>query len=168
MEKELAAIYSKIAQKLAEMIPVEWDKVYLLGEVEKGQLSYTATFYFIETETKYIVRGIEIPSIYDVSEDEHDKSDSELCDLVFELNNCFKDNGQDLWEQAIFVLNSDGSFDIDYKYNVAKKDDGGSNTRQLIWAYETFGYEPEEGSYFREKLEKYKAEKAKKGKRKKK
>ena len=55
MEKQLEQLYNKIAEHLDSMIPVKWDKIYLLGEVEKGQLSISSTFYFIESTTKHIV-----------------------------------------------------------------------------------------------------------------
>ena len=155
MEDQLRDIYNRMAEHLSSMIPTEWDKVYLLGEVEKGQLSLSATFYFIETETKDIVRGIDIPDIYDISEKTYEKLQSGLRELVLELNNCFKDDGQELWEQVIFILDSDGSFDIDFKYDVMTSGDGGASRRIVIWAYDTFGYKPKEGTYFREELDEY-------------
>ena len=34
MEKELARSYNKLADQIAYMIPVEWDDINFLGEVE--------------------------------------------------------------------------------------------------------------------------------------
>lgn len=47
MESQLATLYGELAQQLDSMIPVEWEKIYCLGEVEKGKSSWGAAFYFV-------------------------------------------------------------------------------------------------------------------------
>ena len=46
MEQQLASLYSKLAKHIVAMIPVKWDAVHYLGEVEKGKQSYSSVFYF--------------------------------------------------------------------------------------------------------------------------
>ena len=42
MENELAKLYNKLADQIAEMIPAEWDDTYYLGEVEKEKKSWSS------------------------------------------------------------------------------------------------------------------------------
>jgi uncharacterized protein (TIGR01741 family) len=153
MENELRELYNKMAKQLSLMVPTEWEKIFLLGEVEKDQLSYSVTFYFIEKTSKDIVRCIDIPDIYNVSEERYDELDDELSGLILALNDCFKNNGQELWEQVILVIDCDGNFNVDFRYDVMVDTD--PLEREIIWAYDTFGYVPKEGTYPREELDKY-------------
>jgi len=155
MEKQLEQLYNKIAEHLDSMIPVKWDKIYLLGEVEKGQLSISSTFYFIESTTKHIVSWDDIPEKYDVSEQICGELQKKLTEMIFELNNCFKNNGQKLWEQMNFSLDNSGKFNIDFHYDVMNESDGGQLAREIIWAYNTFGYIPKDGTYSSRLLNKY-------------
>ncbi|MCL1976067.1 MAG: antitoxin YezG family protein [Firmicutes bacterium] len=155
MEKQLSVLYGQITELLSSMIPTDWDKIYLLGEVEKDQLSYSSTFYYTDSDTKNIVKCVNILNIYDEDEDTFIEALSELGDLIFALNNCFKENEQELWEQVVFVLDNDGSINIDYKYDVMVEDDGGQMGREVIWAYDTFGYIPDEDSYEKVLLDKH-------------
>jgi len=116
MEEQLNNLYNRIANHLFSMIPVEWDRIYMLGEVKKEQLSYSVTFYYIETETKKIVNCLDIPENYCVSEEVYDELHFILSEMVYELNDCFKNNGQELWEQVVFVFDKNGNFTIDFKY----------------------------------------------------
>jgi len=37
MEQQLAILYDKLAKHIVAMIPVKWDKLHYLGEIEKGK-----------------------------------------------------------------------------------------------------------------------------------
>jgi len=155
MENQLNELYNKIANHLDFMIPTEWDKIYLLGEVEKGQLSISSTFYFIDSTTKQIVRGYSIPENYNVSEQTCSELQKRLTEMIYELSNCFKDNGQELWERVVFILDNNGKFNINFQYNAINESDGGQLNREIIWAYNTFEYIPKDGTYSRRLLDKY-------------
>jgi len=55
-------------------------------------------------------------------------------------------NGQVPWEQLSFSADQSGKFKVNYLYDVMNEKDGGQLVRELIWARDTFGYEPKEGS----------------------
>ncbi|MDR2889379.1 MAG: antitoxin YezG family protein [Lachnospiraceae bacterium] len=156
MEGQLNQLYNKIANQVISMIPTDWEKIYFLGEVEKEQSSVSSIFYFLDSATNQMVRCHSIPDIYNVSEEIFDDMASELIYMVLELNNCFKENEQELWEQVVLMVEKDGTFSVDFNYDVMDKDDdGGQLYREVIWAYKTCGYVPAEGSYHKEVLDKY-------------
>lgn len=159
MENELAIIYGKIANKINSMIPVNWTKLHYLGEVEKGQMSWSSVFYYVESGYSNFIRSHEIPTKYGVSFQIYKKFLSELNELLIELYSCFKQNDQPLWEQVSLMLSSDGQFNVDFFYDVMNENDGGQVDREIIWAYETCNFIPEKGSFMREILDKYIKEK---------
>lgn len=71
MENEL---YNRLAQKIISMIPVDWEKVYYLGEVEKNQMSWSSVFYFEETDSHLFIKSHNIPEKYDISQQKYDDS----------------------------------------------------------------------------------------------
>lgn len=153
LEKQLNELYYKIAYKVSDMIPVEWDKVYLLGSVSKKQSGYGATFYFVDSYTKEIVRGYDIPQKYDFPENIWRNLWYELAGIIFELNNCFIENGQESWYEVEFTLDSNGKFDIDFHYDVDMKILGLLD-REVIWAYDKFKYKID-NPYYNRILRKY-------------
>lgn len=159
MENQLAKIYQDIAQKINAMIPTVWDEFYYLGEVEEGKASWSSAFYYVESNTNTIVDGNDIPTKYNVSQQIYDELLSELSGLLLKLYKCFEDNEQTLWEQVSLTVSSSGKFNVDFFYEVINEDDGGQLQREIIWAYETFGFVPTEGSYSRRVLNKYLKEK---------
>lgn len=155
MEEQLAELYDKLVNKIIEMIPVEWDNVYCLGEVEKGKKSWSVLFYYLDIKQNKIVRSNDIRQIYSVSKDIWIKLFLEICDTLIELYDCFSKNEQELWEQVSLFFNKEGEFSIDFYYDVRQEYDGGQIQREVVWAYNTFNYVPKEGSYSREILEQY-------------
>ncbi|MDR0443213.1 MAG: antitoxin YezG family protein [Treponema sp.] len=154
MEAKLHEMYGKIANHLNAMVPVEWDKIYLLGEVEKEQLSWSASFYCVESKSGEIKRGMELMKEHGVQD--YHKLINNLSRMILALNNCFKEEGQELWEQVSFTLENSGKFDAQYFYDVMHENDGGQLPREVVWAHKTFGFNPPEGNFLRELLDKYK------------
>ncbi|ADZ85397.1 antitoxin YezG family protein [Cellulosilyticum lentocellum] len=159
MEQQLATLYNKLADKIISMIPVKWNKIYYLGEVEKGKLSWSSVFYFEEINSKEIVKSHGIPEKYNVSEKIYDELLDELDVILIEIYDCFIKNNQEPWEQLSFELDMAGKFKIDYLYNKISNTEDDQLQREIIWAYETFDFKPKEGSYTRKILEKYIANK---------
>ena len=159
MEQQLATLYNKLADKIISMIPVKWNKIYYLGEVEKGKLSWSSVFYFEEINSKEIVKSHGIPEKYNVSEKIYDELLDELDVILIEIYDCFIKNNQEPWEQLSFELDMAGKFKIDYLYNKISNTEDDQLQREIIWAYETLGFKPKEGSYTRKILEKYIANK---------
>ncbi|MDD3403589.1 MAG: DUF600 family protein [Hespellia sp.] len=72
-----------------------------------------------------------------------------------EIYKCFIENKQDMWEQLSFLLNSNGNLDVNYIYGKISDSNYSQVEREIIWAYEAFGFIPEKGSYTRKLLDNY-------------
>ncbi|MDR0443212.1 MAG: DUF600 family protein [Treponema sp.] len=158
MEAKLHELYGEIANNLNSFIPVEWEKIYLYGEVGKNQAHYSVSFYYVASNGD-IKRGDDLENSGRVSEVIFDNFIDELEEMTLALNNCFKEAGQELWEQVSFTLENSGKFDVQYFYDVIHKNDGGSLPREVVWAHKTFGFNPPEGNYLRQLLDQYKDKK---------
>ena len=58
-------------------------------------------------------------------------------------------------EQLSFSVEQSGKFKVNYLYDVMNEKDGGQFVRELIWARDTFGYAPKEGTPAKEVLDRY-------------
>lgn len=155
MEKQFADIYSKLANKIVSMIPVQWKKLYYLGEIENNKSSWSSVFYFESADANEIIKSHNIPQKYAVSEEIYEDLLNEVNELLLELYNCFQKNEQELWHQVSLSLDNTGKFNINYLYDIINDEDGGQVKRELVWAYETFGFMPKERSYSRKIIDKY-------------
>ena len=155
MEKQLAKLYKQLAEMLNSIIPTQWSRVYYLGEVVKEKAAWSSTFYYLDSKSGQIERAHdEIRRVYGISRLEYLEQVNELNSVLLEMYECFAEHSQELWEQISFSLSSTGEFKVDFKYDVINEKTD-SMTREAVWAYETFGRVPKEGSYSRELLEEY-------------
>ncbi|GMA98772.1 immunity protein YezG family protein [Pelosinus sp. IPA-1] len=131
-------IYGKIANIVSEMIPEEWDKVYLYAQVSEGVQSFY--FHYYPQGQKNTVYSPDIVDIFDVDEDSMDMLTLDLCNCCKELWEEFKNSKQDLWTNLTFILESTGEFKIDYDYTELSEID--DYERQIIWEYNNLRIEP--------------------------
>ena len=146
MEQQLAALYNKLAKHIVAMIPVKWDTFHYLGEVEKGKQSHSSVFYFRDISTGEFVKSNNMPKIYQIPKSSYMVQWSQLNNILLEIYDCFAENGQAPWEQLSFSVEPSGKFKVNYLYDVMNEKDGGQLVRELIWARDTFGYAPKEGT----------------------
>ena len=85
MEKQLAQLYNKLANQVINMIPVEWEDVYFLGEVEKGRSSYSTVFFYTDINKNEKIKSNNIPETYNVSKDIYMELWMELGDILLEI-----------------------------------------------------------------------------------
>ncbi|MCL2353466.1 MAG: antitoxin YezG family protein [Defluviitaleaceae bacterium] len=152
MTNELNELYGKTANHISNMIPVDWEELYCMGVVTQDGAS-SAVFYFREEGQQEFIRSYDIAKTYDESEEMHNELKGELRAIVVEINECFEDHDQKLWDILTFKLNSEGAFNIDFEYD-STNNDRGPLERELIWAYENFGYIPP-SNYFKKLLDKH-------------
>lgn len=150
-EAKLTEYYSAIADKLDEMIPCEWDNVYLYGEVLDD--SREVYFYFKPAGENEFVYGHDVPARYDVDRSTYRQLLRELRTSVTELYNEYKDNGEQVWTNFTFSLDSTGKFNINFNYDDVLNSDFTAGERQIIWEYEVLGIEP--AGEYKEMLNKY-------------
>lgn len=115
-EEKLDELYTELVNIISEMIPTNWEKIYYLGEVEKDKLSWNSIFYFIN-ESGEIVRSLDIPDKYNISEEEYFELEEEYQMIMLEIYDCFCSNNQELWNQISFSLNSEGEFEVKFNYD---------------------------------------------------
>lgn len=141
-EAKLTEHYGIIADKLNEMIPCEWDNVYMYGEVLED--SREVYFYFKPAGEDGFVYGHDIPDTYGVDEDANDDALFELMDIVADLHNEFASSGDAAWTSITFSLDNAGKFKADFCYEDVLNSPFSSGERQIIWEYEVLGLEPAE------------------------
>lgn len=138
METEMNEIYQEIALTVNEIIPEKWDKVYIYAEVQED-VSKVGFFYFPEGKDKPI-NVLDIADLFDIDEEYVDDLRYKIDDCFEDLWNLFVKNGQDVWTNLTFILESSGEFKIDYDYeDLTDVDDF---ERQIIWKYKYLGIEP--------------------------
>lgn len=155
MTNEINELYSEIAEKINEMIPIEWNKFFYLGEIEREKASWSSVFYFINAETKSIMKSHDIPSVFNVSEDIYEELLEELDELLLKLYDCFSNEGYDVWGQISLTVEENGEFNADFIYDSISDSEYGQAEREIIWAYETFKFLPKEKTYSRKILDEY-------------
>ncbi|WP_238917993.1 immunity protein YezG family protein [Clostridium sp. YIM B02555] len=132
-------IYEKIATKLDEIIPVEWEKIILYSEVTEDLIiSY---FYFYENTKNEPVYSLDIDEKYDLDDEGIEELSDELDEYLRELWNVFSLEKQQQWTNLTLYLNNKGEFNIDYDYSDLSSSD--PYKQHLIWRYEKLGLYPE-------------------------
>lgn len=139
--KEMEGLYSKIANKVNEIIPVKWDKVILFAEVSED--ASEVFFYFYPIGVHEPVYNLDIPRLYAIDEELVDVLRYELNDYFEDLWGAFKRSNQDTWTNLTLTLDKTGKFKIDYSYEDLSGTD--AYERQIIWEYKHLGICPEEG-----------------------
>ncbi len=155
MEIEFDDQISLLADKIDAMIPVEWEKLYYLGEVGQNKSSWSSVFYFVDAVTLDTVRFSDIPTVYQVSEQIYKGLLREVNMTLIQLYDAFIAAGQPRWNQAKLYIESSGKFSIDFSYEDADRQDWGPAKTEAVWAYETFGKMPAEGSFAKGLLDEY-------------
>ena len=156
MDEKLERLYKKLVNSIIDMIPVEWDDVNYLGEVEigRGTISYSSVFYFKDVKRNVKIRSHKMDEIYGVSENTYRELLTKSHDILLEIFDCFVEYGQKPWQQLSLYFNAENEFKVEFFYDVMN-DEEETLEREAIWAYHTFGYIAEEGDYLRKLLDEY-------------
>lgn len=153
LEEQLSPLYPKLVRQIAAMTPVEWDVLYFLGEVEPEEASYSSVFYIRETGSGNYVRSSNFSRVYGVSKEAYLEQWKKLNDILLEIYHCFLESGHKPWEQLSMSLERSGKFNMHFNYDTVHAKSDGQPDREVLWAYQTFGYLPEEGSWMRKLLD---------------
>ncbi|MFJ5965887.1 immunity protein YezG family protein [Bacillus sp. NPDC093026] len=133
--------YKEIAGILNEMIPTEWDKVWMYAEIVDDSLE--AIFYF-STPDENLIYGHKIPKKYNVSELIYDELLVDLLHSFEKLKEEYIKNGLGAWTTATLQLEQSGKFSIEYGYEDIYSIGLNGVQRKAVWKYETFGILPED------------------------
>ena len=138
MEEKISSIYQKIANTLNEAIPEEWDKVIMYAELAEDASEVFFSYY--PAGSNESVYSLDIPDLFDISEDECDKLSDRLTNELYELWYEFKNNEKELWTNLTFILESTGEFKIDYDYTDLSE--ASPRKQHIIWDYKYLGIIP--------------------------
>ena len=140
-EVEFNKMYQKIAQKISDIIPVNWKEFYFQGEVTIGEGG--EVFWFFNTpenpEYKYCH---DIPNTYGVNNKDYEESWQELYDLTVELQKLFIANDQEPWFSFDMIVNEARKLNIYYNYIDWTKTEFGPNMRLNYFEHKYFDKPP--------------------------
>lgn len=149
-EDKLNESYQKLANTINEIIPEEWSKVFLYGEIGEG--TGTAFFFYSTHNNDQLIYSHDIPEIFSISRLEYRDMWRKLIKSLKELSEEFKNNNQNLWTNLTFTLESTGKYKIEYDYeDLSEADD---HERRIIWEYNRLNILPE-SEYDKSILEEY-------------
>lgn len=137
--KNIRKRYEEIQRKIFYMIPEKWDEVYLyasvvqrLGTLETGEL-----FFY------YIPRGLikrkpinvyEIPSKFNIDEEEYMKLAQILYRNIKDLREEFKKSGQKVWSNLTIIIKK-SKFRVEYNYDNLQNSLYNNYEKHIIWRY---------------------------------
>ncbi|MGY0431874.1 TIGR01741 family protein [Bacillus rugosus] len=131
-----------ICDKLNDIIPCEWAKIYLYAEVLAD--STMVLFHFKTPEKYQLIYSQDIPVRYSVSKDIFKTLLREIRELFEELRAEHKNNNDQVWTNLTLTLESDGPFQLDYNDDDILASDLDGYERIAIWEYKNLGILPED------------------------
>ncbi|MBT2572523.1 TIGR01741 family protein [Bacillus sp. ISL-51] len=135
-------LYQLIGEKLNDIIPDEWTKIYLYAEILDD--STMVLFHFKTPESNQIIYSQDIPSHYNVSKDIFKTLLRELRELFEELRTEHRNNNDDVWTNLTLTLDNSGEFQLDYNYDDILASELDGYERIAIWEYKNLGILPED------------------------
>jgi len=135
-EKE---IYSNIQKKLFYIIPEKWESIYLYAssyELPNKRLTGELYFYYMPKGIikKKAVNCYEIPSAFNIDEDEYSRLISELYILIKKLKLVWFEKTHKRWTNLTISIEN-FQFKVEYDYQDLKASEFDSYERHLIWRY---------------------------------
>ena len=137
--KKIRERYEEIQRKLFYMIPEKWDEVYLyasvierLGSLQTGELF----FYYIPKGLlkRKTINVYEIPSKFNIDEEEYMKLAQILYRNIKELREEFKKSEQKVWSNLTIIIKK-SKFRVEYNYDDLQKSLYNNYEKHIIWRY---------------------------------
>lgn len=136
-ESRLTEHYSRIVDKVAEIIPCEWEKVVMHAE-ETGDWSYVTFYYYTDGGNRY--HWGDIPEQCGVDREIVSGMVDELTQINKDLWLEFKNSEEKEWYSYTFYLDIDGKFSIEYGYE--KHEELSGMEIGIRWAYDELAIVP--------------------------
>ncbi|MBR3249455.1 MAG: DUF600 family protein [Clostridia bacterium] len=141
--KKIKDKYEDIQKKLFYMIPEKWENLYLYASVidKAGEESTGELFFYYVPKSilkKNPVNVYEIPTKFNIDENEYGKLVEFLYDEIKELRKEFLATGQELWSNLTIIIKGT-RFAIEYGYEDLNNDGLTSYERHIIWRYKYLG-----------------------------
>ena len=130
-------LYSEIQKKLFYIIPEKWECIYLYASVidVPNQKSVGEMYFYYLPKgiiKKKYVNGYEIPSIFNIDEEQYSKLITDVYNLVKLLHEKFVGTGKKKWS-SITITIRDSQFLVEFDYEDLTKSEFDSYQRHVIW-----------------------------------
>ena len=144
--KRIKELYEEIQRKIFYIVPGKWDELYLyasiierLGKIQTGEMY----FYFMPKgilKRKYI-NVYEVPTKYNIEEDEYLKLVELLYESIKELREEFEKSNQNVWSNiTISIKNS--RFKIEFNYDKLTGTQDSYYNHHIYWRKRYLNIEP--------------------------
>lgn len=102
---------------LVELLPENWDKVYLLGRVEDfdDSISYEADYY-VKINDKIEIKNERVGN--KILEERF----GEIIEILKDIYNCFKEYEQEAFTEMIFILDHNYKLKLNFLYDKIEED----------------------------------------------
>lgn len=136
---KIKQIYTGIQHQLNNLIPEKWESIYLYASVVK-QLNnlerWEMYFYYIPTGIlrKNPINVYEIPTKFNVDEDEYLELVDNLCNTIKKLRIEYRNSYQKDWTNVVIAI-KDEQFLIEFNNDNLAKSKYSSQDRHLIFKY---------------------------------
>ena len=134
-------LYSDIQKKLFYIIPEKWESIYLYASVidVPGQKPVGEMFFYYLPKgiiKKKYVNCYEIPSIFNIDEEQYYKLITDVYNSIKHLRECFVKAKKRVWSN-INISIKDSQFKIEYDYDDLANSPFSSYERHVIWRHNT-------------------------------
>ena len=140
-EENLNKMYQEIANKINEMIPVEWERVYTMAYMNEE--SEEVFFNYTTPGSEELHYYTAIPKEHSVSKKIFDGLLDELYECFEKLRDLFKEENQEPWTSCEFDFNNEGKLNVSFGYIDWKKSEFGHLARVFYHQYKKSGILPE-------------------------
>ena len=136
---EEKALYSEIQKKLFYIIPEKWDSIYLYASIidePNKKISGEMYFYYFPKSLikKKSINCYEIPSIFNLDEEEYAGLISSLYNLIRKLRVVYFKRKKKKWTNITIIIEN-YQFKVKYDYQDIKNSEFDSYERHVIWRY---------------------------------
>lgn len=133
-------IYSEIQKKLFYIIPEKWESIYLytsIIDVPIGKPKGEMYFYYFPKGIikKKPVNCYEIPSLFDIDEEEYSKFIADLYNTIKSLRDSLIKHRRKVWSNIIISIEN-YQFKIEFGYENLNSFPFNSYERHIIWRYQ--------------------------------
>ncbi|MFS9026914.1 immunity protein YezG family protein [Streptococcus sp. OMI870] len=139
MEKQINEKIIEIVQQANKMIPVEWDDLYIVIEMDK---TYSGEAYFYFKYKNHYHYHLEMPEDFGLSMMEVLNENTVLFEKSEELKKVFVENDLADWYICIIHLDEDNKLSVDFDYAPWLESDFGPTARMNFFRYKFLGFKP--------------------------
>ena len=141
-------IYSEIQKKLFYIIPEKWESIYLytsIIDVPLGRPKGEMYFYYFPKGIikKKPVNCYEIPSLFDIDEEEYSKFITDLYNTIKSLRDSLIKRRRKIWSNIVISIEN-YQFKIEFGYENLNNMPFDSYERHIIWRYNFLGIKEEQ------------------------